>query len=141
MSGKRRADSGSPATPPIEELAAVVGFPGESLPLLATALTHKSAANERNTESNERLEFLGDAVLGLLIGEHLFRRFPAATEGQLAKLRALVVSAPVLARRARALGLGTYLRLGKGEAFTGGRVRESNLAQSSRVVELIVPAP
>ena len=123
-----------PSAAPIEELAEVIAFPLTALPLLTMALTHKSSANERNTESNERLEFLGDAVLGLVVGDYLYHQFPGAHEGQLAKLRALVVSAPVLTKRAKALDLGRFLRLGRGEAFTGGWMRESILADAFEAV-------
>lgn len=134
---KNRQGKGGESPRPIEVLARKINFPGEGLGLLATALTHKSYANEMGLESNERLEFLGDAVLGLVVGDHLFHRFPEAREGQLAKIRAQVVSAPVLARRSKELGLGEFLRLGRGEAFTGGRARESSLAD---VFEAVVGA-
>jgi len=98
--------------------------------LLAEAMTHKSRANEEGSTSSERLEFLGDAVLGLVVGEYLFRELPGAPEGRLAKLRASVISAPTLARQAHIMKLGTYLRLGRGEARTGGMTRESNLADA-----------
>lgn len=78
--------------------------------------------------SNERLEFLGDCVLGLAITEELYRRFPSLTEGQLTKLRATLVQGEALARLARSLGLGEYLYLGKGEERSGGRRRRSILA-------------
>ena len=137
MRRQSRRSGGSEFPQPIEVLAGKIGFPGEGLDLLATALTHKSYANEMGLESNERLEFLGDAVLGLVVGDHLFHRYPAANEGQLAKIRAQVVSAPILARRSGGLGLGEFLRLGRGEAFTGGRARESSLAD---VFEAVVGA-
>ena len=124
MSKHRRSPKSETTAPSVEELAQAIGFPLDSLALLMTALTHKSSANEEDTESNERLEFLGDAVLGLVVGDFLFRAYPGAQEGQMAKLRALVVSAPVLAKRAVILDLGRFLRLGRGEAFTGGRMRE-----------------
>ena len=76
------------------------------------------------------MEFLGDAVLGLVVGDHLYREYPGATEGQLTKIRAMVVSAPTLAKHADRMGLGEHLRLGRGEAATGGRKRESNLANA-----------
>lgn len=93
-------------------------------------MTHKSRAYEEGSASNERLEFLGDAVLGLVVGEYLFRELPGAPEGRLAKLRAAVISAPTLARQAGLMELGSYLRLGRGETLTGGRTRESNLADA-----------
>ncbi len=129
---RRRPWLEEPAAP--AELGEAIGFPPDSLPMLATALTHKSYANEFGLESYERLEFLGDAVLSLVVSEYLYREFPEANEGQMAKMRAAVVSAPTLARRARALDLGRYLRLGRGEALTGGRSRESNLADAFEAV-------
>ena len=119
---------------PIEVLAEAIGFPAGEISLLRTALTHKSFAHEEKSESNERLEFLGDAVLGLVVGEYLYRRFPRAREGEMAKIRAQVVSEPILARRSKALGLGRFLRLGRGEAASGGRDRESILADAFEAV-------
>ncbi|MGE5551880.1 MAG: ribonuclease III [Bacteroidota bacterium] len=128
MSKRRHRAKPDTSAASVEELAQAIGFPMDATALLRIALTHKSCANEEDTESNERLEFLGDAVLGLVVGDFLFHEYPGAHEGQLAKLRALVVSAPVLAKQARILELGRFLRLGRGEAFTGGRMRDSNLA-------------
>ncbi|MCG8458741.1 MAG: ribonuclease III [Holophagales bacterium] len=102
-------------------------FSDRSLPALA--LTHSSYSNERGFEHNyERLEFLGDSVLGLLTSEWLFHRFPDEPEGRLAKLKSFLVSAPVLAEYARALGLGELLLLGVGEERSGGRDKPSILA-------------
>ena len=100
--------------------------------LLAEALTHPSLAYEsqhRNFD-NQRLEFLGDAVLQLIVTEELFRRFAAATEGHLTKLRSRVVSRRALAKFATAIHLGDYILLGKGEESTGGRRRLSTLADA-----------
>jgi ribonuclease-3 len=94
--------------------------------LFAAALTHRSAAGA----NNERLEFLGDAVLNLLAAEHLYVRFPRADEGTLSRLRARVVSGEPLARIAAGLGLGDVLVLGPGELKTGGFRRESILADA-----------
>lgn len=99
--------------------------------LLVQALTHRSFANEsRNPESvdNERLEFLGDAVLDLVIGHLLLERHPDAAEGELSRLRAELVSAPSLARLAAALEVGDCLLLGRGEARSGGRAKDNLLA-------------
>ncbi len=99
--------------------------------LLNLALQHGSYGPSRpgdRRESYERLEFLGDAVLNLVVCDHLYRRFSDAPEGELAKLRARVVSEPWLARMARTLQLGRYLLLGKGEEKAGGRSRPSMLA-------------
>jgi ribonuclease-3 len=99
--------------------------------LLERALTHKSYANEnRLLAHNERMEFLGDAVLNLVVSEYLMKTCPDATEGDLSRLRAAVVSEPALALVARGLGLGDCLLLGKGEEQTGGRDKDSLLANS-----------
>jgi len=94
--------------------------------LLDDALTHRSA----QARHNERLEFLGDAVLGFLVAEALWRRFPQATEGDLSRLRAQLVNRESLARVAQELELGQYLRLGAGELRSGGHARESILADA-----------
>ena len=95
--------------------------------LLETALTHRSAGSR----NNERLEFLGDAVLGYLIAAWLFERFPDAAEGQLSRLRASLVKGDTLARIARALKLGDYLRLGSGDYEH--RARSSDRGEHSRM--------
>jgi ribonuclease-3 len=102
---------------------------------LEAAWVHRSAANERRLAANyERLEFLGDAVLGLLAAEWLYRKFPALPEGHLARLKSTVVSAAALASYARALGLGAHLVLGQGEERSGGRDKASLLADSLEAV-------
>lgn len=101
------------------------------------ALTHKSYVNEHKDaglQDNERLEFLGDAVVDLAIGHRLMERFPAASEGELSKLRALIVNEEGLARIARRLGLGELLLLGRGEELTGGRDKNSVLADAMEAV-------
>ena len=99
--------------------------------LLERSLTHKSYSNEHRVPAhNERLEFLGDAVLNLIISEYLMKNSPEATEGDLSRLRAAVVSEPALALIARSIGLGEHLLLGKGEEQTGGRDKDSLLANS-----------
>ena len=103
--------------------------------LLGQALMHRSYAYENgNLPTNERLEFLGDSVLGIVITETLYLRYPDCTEGQLAKLRAAVVNAIALADVARTLGLGEYLFLGRGEETTGGREKSSILADTMEAV-------
>jgi ribonuclease-3 len=103
--------------------------------LLERALTHRSYAYEHGgLPTNERLEFLGDAVLGLVITDTIFDRHPDLPEGALAKLRASVVSTRALAGVARDLGLGQWLRLGKGEEVTGGRDKPSILADTMEAV-------
>jgi ribonuclease-3 len=104
---------------------------GLSPGLLERALTHRSYAYENGgLPTNERLEFLGDAVLGLIVTDTLFRKYPDLPEGQLAKLRAAVVQMRALADVARSLRLGSYVRLGRGEEGTGGRDKSSILADT-----------
>ena len=104
---------------------------GLSPELLERALTHRSYAYENGgLPTNERLEFLGDAVLGLIVTDTLFRKYPDLPEGQLAKLRAAVVQMRALADVARSLRLGSYVRLGRGEEGTGGRDKSSILADT-----------
>jgi ribonuclease-3 len=103
--------------------------------LLDLALTHRSwCAEHPGTPSNERLEFLGDSVLGLAVTDHLFASYPGVAEGQLAKVRASVVSAPTLGSVAREIDLGAELRLGKGEEQSGGRQKQSILADGLEAV-------
>jgi len=100
--------------------------------LFSLALTHRSYAYEHGqTPHNERLEFLGDAVLGLVVTDYLYRSFPQMPEGQLAKLRAATVSAASLAVVARNLGIGDLVKLGKGELATNGRSKTSILADTT----------
>lgn len=106
---------------------------------LETALTHSSYANEQEDaqENNERLEFLGDAVLELCVAEELYKRFPNAREGDLTRMRAALVSKPTLSELARELELDEALRLGKGEASQGGRLRKALLGD---VLEAVLGA-
>ncbi len=103
--------------------------------LFGVAMTHRSYAfeNEGN-EHNERLEFLGDAVLQIVITEHLFTNFPDSTEGQLATMRASLVNTRALAAAARAAGLGPLIRLGRGEIATGGADKDSILADTTEAL-------
>ncbi len=98
--------------------------------LLNKALTHSSYANEHNTKSNERLEYIGDAVLGLMMGEYLFKLFPNTQEGKLTKIRAKYVCESALVLYAKKIELPSALLLGKGEEKTGGRNRDSVLADA-----------
>ncbi|MEM8962675.1 MAG: ribonuclease III [Acidobacteriota bacterium] len=99
--------------------------------LLTLALTHRSHSNERGEAENyERLEFLGDAILGLVTAEWLYDRFRDEPEGELAKLKSYLVSAPVIGEQAKGLGVGPLLRLGVGEARSGGREKMSILADA-----------
>src|SRR3972149_665420 len=99
--------------------------------LLEQALVHRSYLNEApelELESNERMEFLGDAVLGVVISERLYADYPALSEGHLSQIRALLVRWDTLAEAAERISLGDYLVLGRGEEMSGGRARPSNLA-------------
>src|SRR5512143_1208294 len=105
--------------------------------LALAALTHRSYVNEHREDGlqdNERLEFLGDAVIDLAVSHRLMERFPAAREGDLSKMRAAVVDEQGLADMARALDLGSLLRLGRGEELTGGRAKASLLADAIEAV-------
>ncbi len=107
------------------------GDPG----LLATALTHRSFSNERGEKDNyERLEFLGDAVLGMVASRFLYDRYPREPEGLLAKRKSFLVSAPVLARFGKLIGVGQELRLGVGEARSGGHAKASILADAVEAI-------
>jgi len=109
-----------------------IGYKFRNALLLAEALTHPSLSFERKTFhfDNQRLEFLGDAVLQLVITHHLYRLFPTFSEGQLTKLRSRLVSREGLKKHALALGLGSYLMLGRGEESSRGRERSSTLADA-----------
>jgi ribonuclease-3 len=118
------------STRPLEEQLGVV-FHDRSL--LATAFTHRSVLNEdpgRAEEDNERLEFLGDAVLGMIVAAELFRAFPNSSEGSLTNMRADLVRASSLARWARTYDLGSYLVMGRGEESRGGRDRDNLLSST-----------
>jgi ribonuclease-3 len=116
------------------ELEAVLGYPFRDPRLLCQALMHSSRIPERAAEepveSNEKLEFLGDAVLELVVSEELVREFPDWSEGQLSKSRARLVNATAISLAAQRLGLGKYLRLGRGEEKTGGRSKPALLADA-----------
>ncbi|HEV7509520.1 MAG TPA: ribonuclease III [Thermoanaerobaculia bacterium] len=120
-----------PATPLEERL----GYRFKRLDLLSLALTHRSWANEQGIpEHYERLEFLGDSVLGLISAEWLYIRYPELPEGELSKLKAQLVSRPALARHAEEIGLGSALKIGVGEERSGGRTKASLLADSMEAV-------
>jgi ribonuclease-3 len=121
----------------LAELAGKIGHAFRDPGLLSLALNHRSDLNEAGDPrlvSNERLEFLGDAVLGLLSADLLYRELPAASEGDLSQLRAELVRASTLAELGRDLGLGAYLRLGRSEETTGGRGRAGLLASAFEAV-------
>jgi len=115
---------------PVPWVRSKLGYEPRDVSLFAAALTHRSASGI----NNERLEFLGDAVLNLVIAEHLYRAFPEATEGDLSRLRARLVSSEPLAEAAMELELGDVLHLGSGELKTGGFRRESILADALEAV-------
>ena len=123
---------------PLAPLEALIGVTFHNIALLRTAVTHPSYANEHPEAgggTNERLEFLGDAVLGLLVAQALYARFPSVQEGRLTEWRAQLVQGPTLSRiAADALDLGRWLRLGRGEEQTGGREREGNLERAYEAV-------
>jgi ribonuclease-3 len=123
---------------PVDALAERLGFPLPDRATAVAALTHKSYVNEHRDEhglaDNERLEFLGDAVIDLAVSHRLMERFPTAREGELSKMRAAVVDEQGLSEMARALDLGALLRLGRGEELTGGRQKASLLADAMEAV-------
>ncbi|AVQ22860.1 ribonuclease III [Fusobacterium nucleatum subsp. nucleatum ATCC 23726] len=105
--------------------------------LLKNALLHKSLGNERKeykNQNNERLELLGDAVLDLIVAEYLYKNYKNASEGTIAKLKAMIVSEPILAKISRQIGVGKFLMLSRGEVMSGGRNRESILADSFEAI-------
>lgn len=114
-----------------------IGYAFRDPAMLARALTHKSFANENRSTRvlhNETLEFLGDAVLGFVIGDLIFKGFPALQEGALSKIKAHLVSAATLSQKAKELELGRWLRLGSGEARSGGAKKDSLLADALEAV-------
>ena len=128
----------APAADGVDDLRQALGAPDLDPGLLEHALTHRSFAYENGgLPTNERLEFLGDSVLGLVVTDRLYRRHPDLSEGRLAKLRAAVVNARALAQVARALDVGPHLRLGRGEESTGGRDKSSILSDT---VEALIGA-
>ena len=117
----------------LEALEEALGYRFNDPSLLDCALTHRSYANENPDllkQDNERLEFLGDAVLTLCISDMLMKKFPDCTEGDLSKIRSSIVNEKPLARLARELRLGDYLLLGRGEEISGGRLKSSLLANA-----------
>ena len=124
----------------IKELENAIGYRFHNISLLQNALAHSSYANERwhdSLKSNERLEFLGDSILGMVVAEHLYRNYPDRPEGELTRMRADMVCEKALAQVANQIGLGEHLLLGKGEEQGGGRGRDSILADA---VESIIAA-
>ncbi len=121
----------------IKDLEEAIHYKFKNISLLQNALTHSSYANERwhnSLLSNERLEFLGDSILGMLVAEYLFRNFPDRPEGDLTRMRADMVCEKTLAAVANHIGLGQHLMLGHGEEQGGGRERDSILADAMESV-------
>ena len=124
----------------ISDLEKAIGYRFKNISLLQNALAHSSYANERwhnSLMSNERLEFLGDSILGMTVADYLYRNFPDRPEGELTRMRADMVCEKTLAAVANQIGLGQHLLLGHGEEQGGGRRRESILADA---VESIIAA-
>ena len=124
----------------IKDLENAIGYRFKNITLLQNALAHSSYANERwhdSLKSNERLEFLGDSILGMVVAEYLYRNFPDRLEGDLTRMRADMVCERSLALIAERIGLGAHLLLGNGEESGGGRARDSILADA---VESVIAA-
>ena len=124
----------------IKDLETAIGYRFKNITLLQNALTHSSYANERwhnSLASNERLEFLGDSILGMVVADYLYHHFQDRPEGELTRMRADMVCEKTLAAVANRLNLGKHLLLGNGEEQSGGRKRESILADA---VESIIAA-
>ena len=119
------------------ELEKIIGYQFNNTNNLKEAITHRSFANEHRNhqmKDNERLEFLGDAILDLIISKYLFDKYPVMPEGDLSKVRASIVCEDSLAKTARNIDLGAFILLGKGEEMTGGRTRNSILADAFEAV-------
>ena len=124
----------------IKDLEDAIGYRFKNISLLQNALTHSSYANERwhnSLKSNERLEFLGDSILGMVVAEYLYGNFPDRPEGELTRMRADIVCEKSLAAVAARINLGQHLMLGNGEEQSGGRSRDSILADA---VESVIAA-
>ena len=124
----------------IKDLETAIGYRFKNISLLQNALTHSSYANERwhnSLKSNERLEFLGDSILGMVVAEYLYKNFPDRPEGELTRMRADMVCEQTLAAVAARIELGQHLMLGNGEEQGGGRTRASILADA---VESVIAA-
>jgi ribonuclease-3 len=135
---RRRKSKPSPsAAPDLPDLERKLHHLFVDRALIETALTHRShayRAGQERLQSNERLEFLGDSVLGLIVNEYLYREYPDRSEGELTKMKSLVVSRAVLSRAAEKLDLGRHLILAPGEVDAGGRTRSSILSDAFEAV-------
>ena len=120
----------------MNSLETKLNYKFNNIKLLESALIHSSYANEvrGNTHSNERLEFLGDSVLSIIVSEHIYNKYPNMPEGELTRLRASLVCEKSLCAFSRELGIGEFLKLGKGEDKNGGRERDSILADAFEAV-------
>lgn len=120
----------------MESLETKLNYKFNNIELLKNALIHSSYANEvrGNTYSNERLEFLGDSVLSIIVADHIYHKYPNMPEGELTRLRASLVCEKSLCNFSRELAIGEYLKLGKGENKNGGRERDSILADAFEAV-------
>ena len=121
----------------LEKFEKIIGYEFKNKRLLERALTHSSYCNEikrLKNQSNERLEFLGDAVLEVTVSDYLFEKYPEKTEGELTKLRASIVCEPTLALCSREIKLGEWILLSKGEEHTGGRNRDSITSDAMEAV-------
>jgi ribonuclease-3 len=114
----------------LEELQQKLGYPFQNINHLIQALTHKSYAHEHKQNNNERLEFLGDAILQFVISDYLMRNYPELPEGMLSKFRAVLVSETGLSTLAKKIELGRFVLIGKGEEITGGREKNSILSDT-----------
>lgn len=121
----------------ISEFQKIIGVEFENISLLDKALTHSSYANQfglKYDEHNERLEFLGDSILSMVISEHLYKKYKNKQEGKLTRIRAAVVCEPSLADISRSLKVNKYIRIGKGEELSGGRDKDSLLADACEAI-------
>lgn len=118
----------------ILEIEKKIGYEFKNKELLETALTHSSYSNENKVPNNERLEFLGDSVLSVIISEHIFKRLENVKEGELSKFRAILVCEASLASFAKKTTINNYIRLGKGEEASGGRMRASIISDAFEAV-------
>ncbi|MBU2513637.1 ribonuclease III [bacterium] len=133
MIKKDQLSTTNPEVENLEELLQLqddIGYTFKKIDLLIQALTHKSYAHENNGENNERLEFLGDAILQFVISDHLMTSYPELPEGMLSKFRAVLVSEKGLSTLAQKINLGKYLFIGKGEEITKGREKTSILSDA-----------
>lgn len=137
LGGKGRKEESRGAACPLDRFQEIIGYRFASAPLLQQALTHKSSIPSEDSQgllSNERLEFLGDAVLNCMVTEHLYHSYPDRHEGQLSKIKSLVVSRKVLGEIAYEFDIGAYIVFGVSEEKTGGRERMSILSNAFEAV-------